>query len=203
MVLDGPRRQEFESVHQSHSVGAPVRFDHADEHIHAVGLLLVGRLQHRIGLTDSGRGPEKDLQLSTHAPSLLGLHQLEQRIGIGSLHVHILLIRDRTEHATFYAGNSRSEGMGRQRMPSPHESIRPRRFATNSYGRPKMTRQNRQPSQRRSRSHFRILSNARFNKRTFALGSPSNPNWRLSICRATSRWTSAASSPRALATLLT
>ncbi len=61
-----------------------MRFDDADEHIRSQLFLLTGGQEHRVGLADTGRGAEEDLQFAARGFGLFVLDACEESIGVGT-----------------------------------------------------------------------------------------------------------------------
>ena len=87
-ILDAPPGQELQLLEQRLGLGAAVQLDVADDDVDAVVVLLARRLQHRVGLADTGRRAEEDLQLAAPRARFFFLHAREQRLGIGPLVRH-------------------------------------------------------------------------------------------------------------------
>ena len=81
-IGDFPERQAIQAFEQRLGLGAAVRLDIADHH--ALALLGLGRLQHRVGLAHARRGTEEHRQLAAFLPRLLALHAREERVGVGA-----------------------------------------------------------------------------------------------------------------------
>ena len=69
-----------------------MRLDVADDHFLSLGLLLPSGLQHGVGLADAGGVAEEDPQHSAPRLRLVRLHLRQQRVGIGTLIFHKLLL---------------------------------------------------------------------------------------------------------------
>jgi len=90
-VPDFQRRQLLEPLQQLLRVGAPMRLDISNDHVHAGGTGGACRLEHRIGLSDAGRCAKKDLEPTPARGRFLRLERRQQLIGIAaSLHSFIL-----------------------------------------------------------------------------------------------------------------
>ena len=79
-VVDHAARQNLESLEESARLGAPVRFDEADDDVDALVLQAARALQHRVGLADAGRGADEHLQSTDRFPPRRG----QQRVRIGA-----------------------------------------------------------------------------------------------------------------------
>src|SRR5581483_10910756 len=75
-VLDAPPRHLFEIADLRCRVGAAMRFDDADDHVHALFFQALPLLQHLVGLTDAGSEAEIDLQ----PPALLLADQFQKTL---------------------------------------------------------------------------------------------------------------------------
>ena len=59
LVFELGARADGEPFEQRLGLLAPMRFDHADQYLDALFLLLLGGLQHRVGLAHTRAHPEK------------------------------------------------------------------------------------------------------------------------------------------------
>src|SRR5207245_486386 len=84
-VRDEARRKSFEPLEQRLRFGSAVRLDIANDNIDALRPFAPGRFEHGVGLAHTGRVAEENLQLPASRASLVGLHEGQQFIGIGSL----------------------------------------------------------------------------------------------------------------------
>jgi hypothetical protein len=82
-IFERAWRKDLESREEGLGLGPTVGLHDAGHDVHAVGELLAGGLEHRVGLADAGRGSQEDLQPAPAFPFLLGLHAGEERVGIG------------------------------------------------------------------------------------------------------------------------
>ena len=64
-----------------------MRFDDADHDLGSLLQLLLGGLQHRIGLSDARRHPEENFQLAAGSRGFVALHPRENLIGIRPVHL--------------------------------------------------------------------------------------------------------------------
>ena len=81
---DGAARQHFEPADLRQRFGASVRFDQPDHHIDLLLPQPPCRAQHRVGLADTGRSAEKDLELAACGACLGSLCARQQLVGVGS-----------------------------------------------------------------------------------------------------------------------
>ena len=79
-VVDHAARQDLESLEESARLGAPVRFDEADDDVDALVLQPTRALQHRVGLTDAGGRADEHFQTANRIPPRCG----QQRVRIGA-----------------------------------------------------------------------------------------------------------------------
>ena len=103
-VLHPPARQNLEPLQQDLGLRPAVGLDVGQHHPAAVRQLDARRLEHRIGLTDAGRVPEKHLQLPAAAAALLGLRLLQQSLRAGPLRL------EDPRHGYPARGGTRSSG---------------------------------------------------------------------------------------------
>ena len=82
-VLDERRGQELEPLQQGVGFGPTVGLDVPDDHVDAFGMSLARGLEHGVGLPDSRRRAEEELQLAPGLPRLLLLDPGEQGVRIG------------------------------------------------------------------------------------------------------------------------
>jgi hypothetical protein len=66
----------------------------ADDDVGATRTRTAGRLEHRVGLADTGRGAEEDAQTPTLGARLFGLNTSEELIRIGPDFIHTVSLRD-------------------------------------------------------------------------------------------------------------
>jgi hypothetical protein len=77
------QRQALESIEQRLGLGAAMRLDHADHHVHALLTQRARGAQHGKGLAHAGRRAKVDAQFAASGTRALRLHALQQGVGIG------------------------------------------------------------------------------------------------------------------------
>ena len=85
LVLELRAGQNGEPFEQRLRLLAPVRFDHADDHLHALLRLLLRGLQHCVGLAHAGAHAEENLQPPAPRRITFLLDGSEERVGIGAV----------------------------------------------------------------------------------------------------------------------
>ena len=81
-VLHRPAGQDLQVSEERFGLRAPVGIDPADDHVHALGPLLAGGLEHRVGLADPRGGAEEDLELAACLAGFRLLDTGQQLVGI-------------------------------------------------------------------------------------------------------------------------
>ena len=86
--VEHQRRQLLQSFEQGGGFDTAMRFEHAHDHIGARATHRLRRKQHRVGLADTRRRAEEDLQFAPCRAVLLRLEFREELIGVGPLSFH-------------------------------------------------------------------------------------------------------------------
>ncbi len=81
-VGDLQPRDDLKIRHQGLSLGPAMRFDIADDHIHAFSAALMRSFEHGVSLADTGRVPQENLQPAARLLRLLRLNARQEFIGI-------------------------------------------------------------------------------------------------------------------------
>jgi hypothetical protein len=82
-IAQHQRCKTRQTLQKALGVDTPMRLNVTDHHIRATGEQVVRGFQHCVGLTNTGRGAEEDSQPTTPLARHLGVHPLEQLLGIG------------------------------------------------------------------------------------------------------------------------
>ena len=93
-VAHRKRWQPLQAFQQAFRLDAAVGLHVADDDVGSTRTQTAGRLEHRVGLADTGRGAEEDAQTSTLGARLFGLNTSEELIRIGPDFVHTVSLRD-------------------------------------------------------------------------------------------------------------
>ena len=84
LVADLTPRDNFEAGDQRFRLGPAMCFDIADDHIHALIPALVRSFEHGVGLADTGRVAQEDLQRAARLARLFRLDARQEFIGVGT-----------------------------------------------------------------------------------------------------------------------
>src|SRR5580765_1271423 len=93
-IAYGKRWQPFQAFEKALGLDAAVGLHIADDDVGTTRTQTAGRLEHRIGLADTGRGAEENAQAPTLGARLFGLNTSEELIRIGPDFVHTVSLRD-------------------------------------------------------------------------------------------------------------
>ena len=94
-VADGERRQARQPFQQPLGLDAAVRLHVADDQVGAGGVDAACRLEHCVGLADTGGSAEEDFQPAAARARLVFLDLLEQLIGVRPGFGHVAFISAR------------------------------------------------------------------------------------------------------------
>ena len=87
-VLHRPPGKHLQALQQPLGLHPPVGLDEADYHIDTLGAAFVSGFEHGVGLPDTGRIPEEDLETSAMGSAVFRLHGVEQLVGIWASAFH-------------------------------------------------------------------------------------------------------------------